>query len=160
MKKIIVVLLVIVLVIVAVNFLPNKGTISYKKNDVGSVKAEAKINFKGKKINFDYWTGYELRSNSTTEDNYSLIGPSGKTDIWTIMLVKNSTLDESSGVIMRRIKKEIYEEMPYKNGVVFVNKDAGEKVYFENTADGLLSVAVTNLADGDKFDELINSVGE
>lgn len=156
MKKIIAVLLVIVLVIVVVNFLPNKGTISYKKNDAGTVKTEAKINFKGDKISFDYWQGYEVRKNA--ENIYGLVGPSGKADIWTIMVTENSTLDENSAVIMRRIKNEIYVEKPFKNGVVF--STGNEKVYFEETENGLLSVAVTNLADGDKFEELVNSVSD
>lgn len=155
MKKIIISILIISGIVWWLAARPSQGKITYKKNEVKEI-VESKKRFEGENISFDYWPGYEVRVNG--EDNYSLIGPSGKSDVWAIMITKGVSFDESSGVIMRRVKKNVYEEIPYKKGVVFFNKNDGEKVYFENTKKGLLSVAVVNLAEMNKFEELVESI--
>lgn len=157
------VLAVIVVVgLIWVSNRPSQGTISYRSNRPTPTSGQIQTHFTGKKISFGYWPGYEVRSNDEIGDNYSIVGPSGVSDLWTIILTKNSSLDENSGVLMRRAKKDVYEEMPYFNGVIFTNKNGNEKVYFEDKNFGLLSVAVTNFADSKeidkKMDELLGSI--
>lgn len=136
----------------------SKGTINYTKIEAKPTATNS--HFQDNNLAFDFWPGYQVRKNG--ENNYTLIGPSGASDLWTIMLTKNASLGENSGVMMRRAKSDIYDEVPYQSGVIFTNKNESEKVYFGKTKSGLLSVAVTNFADSTeiekKMEEMVGSI--
>lgn len=119
----------------------------------------------GKYLGFDFWPGYELRDNLTESkdaEGFLLLGPSGNSEQWTINLSPGSKLAENSGVIMRRVKNDLYQEESFHKGWIFSKRDSVEMVYLEDGPSGLLSVAVTANTNDDrlkhKFEEFVTGI--
>jgi hypothetical protein len=151
--------LVLILIIVVLWVLfnkPSQGEITYKQTTLSPTPTGIIKRYEGQNLTFNFWDGYEVRQNS--ENNFTLLGPVASTEQWTIMLTAQSTIDENSGVILRRVKKDIYKEIVYEEGIMFVNESEAERVYFKNTNKGLLSVAAVRMNDENKFGELIKSI--
>ena len=134
-------LVVVVVVLWKILSSPAVGKISYEsKSSVATPTPMEYIRFDGQKISFAYENKYDLRAIGTTDnpevDNWELVGNSTVSSrvVITYRKASSGNVDDVSGVKMRQIKNEDYEEKTTDwNGIEgkeFLLKSGGEWVDF------------------------------
>ena len=121
-------------------------------------KTEGYSTYSGKRLSFRYPNSYELKtkesSSSAVLEQVILLGsgitPRKLTVMATKMINAADSLEEVSGVQVRRLKPKTYQEktldLPGKKGILFEKKEGGyEKTAFFLEKQILLTIALTSV---------------
>lgn len=146
---------------------PARGEIDYSKGEsLRKADLVEDKQFEGKILGFEYPGKWELRlrQNEETKLGVELVDPAmGGDRIVLSFSPLNGSLGEDTGVKMRRIKTEVYEESEVdwqgNKGLLFKKTDSGEWVWFFERQGKILTVALMSpLNDDEKIDDLAKFV--
>jgi hypothetical protein len=145
---------------------PAKGKISYQPISSSTPTPMGLINYDGNNFSFAYENKYELRENAS---GVELVGKSGVPIqiVVTDNKINSSDIEDASGVLMRRLKKDVYDEEKINwgdtEGLLFKRKDVLEWSAFFIKSGQEITVSMTantNDENGlrDEFQKIVDSM--
>ncbi len=160
-------ILVIIFIILVIIYLwgsqPRKGKIIVSNDANKEVVNPGKITYENEFLSFEYDDDYEKISK---DNDLWLNGRLEVTQSFTLLCRDlEGDMDEDSGVKMREVKKDEYDEenieVAETQGRLFVKKDESERTFFISREGKLISLSMINRSTGDealeKFQNIIES---